>query len=205
MTEQEIQILYGWVKKNDNFNIKVMELPEDDTLRQIANNLFNTIESDDYEFAAADEKKVKKLNTNYRIVYPLAIASPALGVEFFSAQSYTPGQLKELLAIKEQIVSLNLNRMPVKDEELKTISQFNNLRKLNLSFTVSLTDAWKENYEPGTWIDCRNEFSSLPKLEAKVTPVYSQVFEERTGFVPNLSILDLLFCEGKNASVILAS
>ena len=77
--------------------------------------------------------------------------------------------------------------------------------KLNLSFTVSLTDAWKENYEPGTWIDCRNEFSSLPKLEAKVTPVYSQVFEERTGFVPNLSILDLLFCEGKNASVILAS
>lgn len=29
--------------------------------------------------------------------------------------------------------------------------------------------------------------------------VYRQVFEERTGFIPNLSILDLLFCEGKNA------
>jgi hypothetical protein len=28
---------------------------------------------------------------------------------------------------------------------------------------------------------------------------YRQVFEERTGFIPNLSILDLLFCEGKNA------
>lgn len=28
---------------------------------------------------------------------------------------------------------------------------------------------------------------------------YRQVFEERTGFIPNLSILDLLFCEGKKA------
>ena len=135
LTEQEIQILYGWIKNNANFDLKIMELPEHDTLRQIANNLFNTIESDDYEFAAADEKKIKKLNTNYRVIYPLAIASPALGVEFFSAQSYTPDQLKELLAVKEQVVSLNLNKMPVKDEELKTISQFKNLRKLNLSFT----------------------------------------------------------------------
>ena len=33
---------------------------------------------------------------------------------------------------------------------------------------------------------------------------YRQVFEERTGFIPNLSILDLLFCEGNNASSYLA-
>ncbi|HVS96001.1 MAG TPA: WbqC family protein [Puia sp.] len=30
-------------------------------------------------------------------------------------------------------------------------------------------------------------------------PRYRQVFEERIGFVPDLSILDLLFCEGPNA------
>jgi hypothetical protein len=28
---------------------------------------------------------------------------------------------------------------------------------------------------------------------------YRQVFEERIGFIPNLSVLDLLFCEGKQA------
>jgi hypothetical protein len=33
---------------------------------------------------------------------------------------------------------------------------------------------------------------------------YRQVFEERTGFIPNLSILDLLFCEGKSAGAYLA-
>ena len=31
-------------------------------------------------------------------------------------------------------------------------------------------------------------------------PVYQQVFSERHGFVPNLGILDLLFCEGPLAT-----
>lgn len=33
--------------------------------------------------------------------------------------------------------------------------------------------------------------------------VYNQVFEEKHGFLPNLSILDLLFCKGPEASIIL--
>jgi hypothetical protein len=68
-------------------------------------------------------------------VRPLALGSPALGVEFFSAEKFKPDQLKELLAVKEQAVSLNLNKMPVQDEDLQTIGQLFNLRKLNLSFT----------------------------------------------------------------------
>lgn len=135
LTEQETQILYSWIKSGANFKTKVLDLAVTDTLRLIANAIFNTIETDDYDFAAADAKKVKNLNTNYRNVAPLAKESPALGAEFFSAQSYLPEQLKELLTVKEQVVSLSLNKMPVKDEELKTISQFSNLRKLNLSFT----------------------------------------------------------------------
>lgn len=43
-----------------------------------------------------------------------------------------------------------------------------------------------------------------PAEPMSATPVkYRQVFEERIGFLPNLSILDLLFCEGKNARVLL--
>lgn len=135
LSEQELQVLYLWIKAGADFKVKVTELPETDTLRLIANTIFNSIETDDYNFAAADEKEVKKLNTNYRVIAPLAMESPALSAEFFSAQSYKPEQLTELLKVKEQVVSLNLNKMPVKDEELKTISQFTNLRKLNLSFT----------------------------------------------------------------------
>jgi hypothetical protein len=42
------------------------------------------------------------------------------------------------------------------------------------------------------------------KLETKREfPVYSQVFESKHGFLANLSILDLLFNEGPNATMIL--
>jgi uncharacterized membrane protein len=149
LTDQEIQILYAWIKSGADFKTRVMDLPPADTLRIIAGSLFNTIETDTYNFTAADEREVQKLNTNYRVVYPLAKESPALGVEFFGAQFYKPEQLKELLAVKEQVVSLSLNKMPVKDEELKVISQFLNLRKLNLSFTnitgSTLTELGKLN------------------------------------------------------------
>ncbi|MFI5124091.1 MAG: WbqC family protein [Chitinophagales bacterium] len=57
---------------------------------------------------------------------------------------------------------------------------------------------------PGTekWEDLRDQV--LPKNYMNYSPVkYRQVFEERTGFLPNLSILDLLFNTGKLAGDLL--
>ena len=135
LTEEEAQIFYYWIKGGASFTAKVDSLPEKDSLRLLAASLFQTIETDDYSFAPADEKKVNALNNNYRVVKPLAIGSPALGVEFFSIEQFKSEQLKELLDVKNQVVSLSLDKMPVSDDDLKTISQFSNLRKLNLSFT----------------------------------------------------------------------
>jgi hypothetical protein len=51
--------------------------------------------------------------------------------------------------------------------------------------------------------DFRQRFSNKPRLragDAGFRPVpYVQVFPGEAGFVPNLSILDLLFCEGRGA------
>lgn len=135
LEEQETEIISLWIKSGASFNARVMDLEPDDPLRAIASNIFNTIENDEYDFAAADENKIESLNNNYRLVTPLAQESPALSVKFFSPQFFTPRQLAELLDIKTQVVDLNLNKMPVQDAELKTIAQFTNLRKLNLSFT----------------------------------------------------------------------
>jgi hypothetical protein len=104
-------------------------------------------------------------------------------------------------------------------------------RTLDLPLNISLTDAWQKNYEKNEWLDWRNKLlpnavrklSDVPNAAAEplITPVtickdltpgpaspeptarYHQVYEERTGFLPGLSILDLLFCEGKNARSIL--
>ena len=135
LTDDEISIIYHWIKSGASATAKVADLPQMDSLRQIAVARFKTIDTDDYSFKPADESKVKSLNSNYRFITPLAIGSPALGVEFYGASQFKSAQLKELLLVKEQIVSLNLNKMPVTDDDLSTIAQFVNLRRLNLSFT----------------------------------------------------------------------
>lgn len=43
------------------------------------------------------------------------------------------------------------------------------------------------------------------KPEQIKSPIYHQVFEDRIGFMPDLSILDLLFAEGPNAMTVLGS
>ncbi|HSZ87526.1 MAG TPA: c-type cytochrome domain-containing protein, partial [Puia sp.] len=136
LNEQELTILYNWIKRGANFKIKVNELEPTDTLRSIAENIFKSSDEEEtYDFAAANEKTIQKLNTNYRAVYSLAKESPAIAVDFFGTSFFKPDQLKDLLEIKTQLVSLNLDKMPVTDNDLQTIGQLTNLRKLNLSFS----------------------------------------------------------------------
>lgn len=135
LTNDEIAILFHWIKGGSDFKKKVIELAETDTLRILANALLKKVDTDTYDFKAADESTIKKLNNNYRVVSSLALNSPALGVEFFGASQFKSEQIKELDAVKTQMVELALNKMPVKDDDIKTIAGFTNLRKLNLSFT----------------------------------------------------------------------
>lgn len=67
---------------------------------------------------------------------------------------------------------------------------------LQEDWTISKTEEYFTT--PNDVIDLRKEFS--PKIESKIiTPQYTQVFSNKLGFIPNLSILDLLFMEGTNA------
>ena len=73
-------------------------------------------------------------------------------------------------------------------------------RVLGMTRTIGLTEQYKVSYTPEEGVDQRGAL--VPKNRESwgaETPRYHQVFEERTGFLPGLSILDLIFCEGKNA------
>lgn len=135
LTDGEIFIIEQWLAKGASFSQSVAAMPTTDTLYKLATVLFSNLATEHYDFEEADAATIRQLNTSNRSVYPLAIEVPALAVEFFGPSLYQPEHLKELLEVKEQIVSLNLNKMPIKDEEMNTIAQFKNLRKLNLSFT----------------------------------------------------------------------
>ena len=136
LTAAEMNVFYQWIKENADFKAKVIDLPVSDSLRIAASAFLKpaAASEDQYDFAAADEKEIKKLNNNYRVIYSLAKESPALAVDIYNRGGYTPKVLEELSGIKKQVVSLDLHKMPVKDAELKTIAQFENLRTLNLNF-----------------------------------------------------------------------
>jgi hypothetical protein len=84
------------------------------------------------------------------------------------------------------------------------------LGTLKLPVTVSLSEEYRKEYGEAGWVDWRGRI--LPKNgtgEELIEGVgqaplkYRQVFEERVGFIPNLSILDLIFCEGKRSAEML--
>ncbi|SDD45354.1 FN3 associated domain-containing protein [Niabella drilacis] len=136
LTEDETRILYLWIKDGASFTKKVTDLPGNDSLRTLAASFFKSNDTDTYDFAAADESVITGLNTEYRVITPLAQGSPALDVNFYGAARFKSGQLKDLEKVKNNIISLQLSRMPVTDEDLKTIGTFSNLKTLNLSFTT---------------------------------------------------------------------
>ncbi len=75
------------------------------------------------------------------------------------------------------------------------------LEKLKLDIAITLTDSYIYQYDEGV-IDDRNCW--LPKNYQTTSAIkYSQVFEDRIGFQPNVSVLDLILNEGPNARNIL--
>jgi hypothetical protein len=71
--------------------------------------------------------------------------------------------------------------------------------KLKSSITISLSNDYEVNYTAG--VDFRNNIS--PKTNHFDCKKYPQLFEDRNGFIPNLSILDVLFCCGNQAKEVL--
>jgi hypothetical protein len=136
LTPQEIGLLTAWINAGADPQKTVGALAANDPLKTLLQK-DNTAPTSatEYDFDAADAKTIEKLNNPFRSVFAVAHNSPALHADFFVRQAYKPEQLGELSAIKSQLVSLNLTNMPVKDEDLKTIAQFENLEKLILNNT----------------------------------------------------------------------
>lgn len=144
LTEQETQLIRLWIASNAHFTQPIRELSENDSLRLLAAQILQPASGDAYNFPPADEKTIAALNDNYRTIRSIAKESPALSVDMYNAATYQSKRLEELSSIKKQVVSLNLNKLPVEDEDLKSVRQFENIRKLELNFTNVTARGLKE-------------------------------------------------------------
>jgi uncharacterized membrane protein len=200
LTDDEAAILYEWIREGSVFDKQVIDLPVTDTLRILASKVLKQSSDEVYDFAAADEKQINKLSNNNRVITPLAIQSPALVVNFYNKPFYNSKQLEELQPLATQIVELNLENMPVSDDDVKTIAQFKNLRRLNLNFT-SIT---------GNTLEQLKNLLLLKSLSLSGTPVKPSQLASLT-LLPKLKAIylwntnvdtkDILSLEEKNKNI----
>ncbi len=87
------------------------------------------------------------------------------------------------------------------DLNMAILETFLKILKLKNSVSVSFPNDYKTIFTEG--IDLRNKI--LPNKSDFQGEKYAQLFQERTGFLPNLSILDLVFCTGPQAMTVLKS
>lgn len=129
---------------------------------------------DRYDFPAVAQSTLTDLNSDYRVVRPVAVNSPALAVNLYNQREYAPKTLDELKEVRRQVVSLQLSRMPVTDNDLKYVARLENLERLNLNFSditgkglETLTSLKRLEYLSlaGTRVTYRDLQKSLPLFE----------------------------------------
>jgi hypothetical protein len=142
LSDMEIQLIQTWIEASAP-DMRIKELPDETPFFSLASNLFVGIEKK-YGFEAASPATVAKLNHEYRRVKPIYPDSPALEVSYFGKSQFSSSSLRDLEKIKGQLVRLNLNQMPLNEDDLKTIAGFTQVEHLNLNFTGIKGETLKE-------------------------------------------------------------
>ncbi|MEX2593769.1 MAG: c-type cytochrome domain-containing protein [Anditalea sp.] len=133
LSEEEKELITAWISSGGDFEKKVLAYDSEEPIFQLASQKFENVPRA-YTFEAASPEKIRSLNSFYRKVLSLGADSPALSVSYFSRQNFEISSLEELFDVAEQVVTLNLNNMPVEDGDLELLSSFPNLEKLYLNF-----------------------------------------------------------------------
>ena len=130
LTETEIKVLEEWIALGAPEELPIVEIESGHPILTTIDELQEHSTSDSYDFKPAKKTLIEKLNTPFRSVTPVYPGSPALEASIFVASTYTPDLLKDLTAVKQQLVSLNLSNLPVSDDDFGIISEFVNLEEL---------------------------------------------------------------------------
>ncbi|HEY0739911.1 MAG TPA: c-type cytochrome domain-containing protein [Chryseosolibacter sp.] len=140
LTDDELDFIQTWILRGGNFETKVNSLPATDTLRLLASKIIDQYHNQPhvksiYSFASAPADKIEELNTPYRTVFRIAANEPALQVDFFLREAFDSKFIDELKSVKDQVVAINLSKMPISDADLNKFKSFTNLEKLILNQT----------------------------------------------------------------------
>ncbi|MBV5312830.1 MAG: chitobiase/beta-hexosaminidase C-terminal domain-containing protein [Prolixibacteraceae bacterium] len=151
LTSEETSILSKWIKSGASFETRLNAMAKEDSLFLLVNKLRSA--SSQKLVQKTDLPDLEEFNSNYCTTNYLYFGSDEVEVNFFQGSFYKRENLKKLEKIKDKIVSLNMQGMPLAKEDMDILIQFNNLQKVNLNST-------------GLNISNLESLKSLPKLKA---------------------------------------
>tara|TARA_A100001015_G_C14992972_1_gene714865 strand:- start:692 stop:2074 length:1383 start_codon:yes stop_codon:yes gene_type:complete len=138
LTKEELKLLNYWILAGGNLEIKMNELVQSDSLFLLAHQWMPIIPYSDKSPRAFPN--LNPYNSNYCTVNYSYAGSNDIEVSFYQGDFYAHENLKRLAPIQSQIVYLNMQNIPLKEEDIAFIAQFDKLQKLNLNYTQLTAD-----------------------------------------------------------------
>ena len=139
LTLDEIALLTAWINEGADVKKAFKNYLASSETKKLATKFIASKPTEKvekiYTFSMPSESNLKEVNTPFCSVFQFASNSPALQADFFVSKKFERKNLENLSKVSEQLVMLNLAKMPIKDEDLTLIANFPNLEKLNLNQT----------------------------------------------------------------------
>ncbi|MEH6538062.1 MAG: WbqC family protein [Psychroserpens sp.] len=152
-----------------------------------------------------------KLDLNVPVLYSQKNRQAYQYVEIFNTENWQTQHLKSLESAYRTSPFFEFyidDLLPLFEMETNTIMDFNFkcievvFDCLQLPFSFSKTEHF--DLDTTGLLDARGLANSRKEIQQNFKP-YAQVFDEKHGFLSNLSILDLLFNEGPNTELYLSA
>jgi len=130
LTKEELAIITKWMQLGGDLNKSMKALNKKDSLFILASQYIAPIYIKSIEQPSLDE-----YNSNYVTVRYDFHGSDKINVNFFQGSFYKTDYLQKLDKIKDQIITLNMQNIPLQKKDIDIISSFANLEKLNLNYS----------------------------------------------------------------------
>jgi mono/diheme cytochrome c family protein len=130
LTKEELAIITKWMQLGGDLNKAMKAFDKKDSLFLLASRYtppsFNK---------ATEQPSLEEYNSNYVTVRYDFYGSDKINVNFFQGTFYKTEYLEKLSKIKDQIITLNMQNIPLQKKDMDIITGFTNLEKLNLNYT----------------------------------------------------------------------
>lgn len=152
LTVAEVQLIAWWIHQGQaDFKKKVADLPKDEQIKPVLATLGHLKEQDPQAPGAGDEipavkvakarpadlQQLEKMGVTFT---PLTPDHTLLAANLVNNPGFSDEQVSQLLALKDQIVWLDLSETAITDKALPLIARFKHLTRLQLDNTA-ITDA----------------------------------------------------------------